>query len=532
MEILSTDILVIGSGLAGMMSALEAEKSGLDILITGKLTIGSGTNTTLSNGGFSVSNSHFSQEDHLKETLIAGKGLNHPGMVNTMIERGSDAMEKLKGYGVALIEGRMGYFVERSEGSAVLPGVLLANPLKERLKNSSVRLLPGLVIFDLIVEEGEVRGAFGFFSDGRPCLIQSKAIVLAVGGAGAIYRRNDNQRSSLGDGYGLALRAGLSLLDIEFVQCYPFVMAEPRLHTFILYPPYPKETRLLDEKGEDLLERLNLEKDLNRAIITRRDSLTFTLFETSRNGDIYFDLRGVPEETWNHYPLNFLKRSKFPFRDRPFLVAPAVHFCMGGVEIDEKGRTALPGLFAAGEVVWGVHGANRLGGNALTECAVFGILAGQSASKYAAGKTPNLIPEPSRRRWERKAEGYLRKKRGGFSSPLLILKDLKALAWKYAGPIREEGALKEGLEGLASIQERIDKVYADTLKDLFRKRELESAALVLKAILQGSLARQESRGSFIRKDFPGQNDREWLRHTCCRLEKGELQMTHRPVYPV
>jgi succinate dehydrogenase/fumarate reductase flavoprotein subunit len=529
MEKLSTDILVIGSGLAGMVSALEAEKAGLHVLITGKFTIGLGTNTTLSNGAFTVANSIFPQEDHLRETLNTGKGLNHLGMVKTLIERGPDAMEKLEGYGVSLIENQMGYFVERRKGSASLPGVLLTNPLKERLKNSSIRLLPGLIIFDLVVEEGEVRGAFGFFNDGRPCLIQSKAVILAAGGAGAIYQRNDNQRSVLGDGYGLALRAGLPLLDLEFVQYYPFVMAEPRLHTFILYPPYPKETRLLDEKGEDLLERLNLGGDLNRAIITRRDSLSFTLFEASRNGDIYFDLRQVPEEKWSHYPLNFLRRSKFPFRDRPFLFSPAVHFCMGGVEIDEEGRTALPGLFAAGEVVWGVHGANRLGGNALTECAAFGILAGQSASEYARGREYDLFSDATKRRWERKAESYLKKRRGGFDPPANILKDLKALSWKYAGPIREESSLKEGIERLASTEKRIERVYPATLKDLFRKRSLENAAHLLKAIMRGSLVRQESRGSFFRQDFPDQNDREWLKNTCYHLEKGEIQVTHRPL---
>lgn len=528
MEIISTDILVIGSGLAGMVSALEAEKAGLQVLITGKFTIGAGTNTNLSNGAFTLANSLFSKEDHHRETLIAGRGLNRPGMVKTLIEKGPDAMEKLKGYGVSLTENQMGYFVERVKGSASLPGVLLTNPLKERLKNSSIRLLPGLTIFDLIIEDGNALGAFGFLKDGRPCLIQSKAILLAAGGAGAIYQRNDNQRGILGDGYGLALRAGLSLLDLEFVQFYPFVMAEPRLHTFILYPPYPKETRLLDEKGENLLEKLKLGNDLNRAIITRRDSLSLTLFEASRNGDIYFDLRQVPEEKWDHYPLNFLRRSKFPFRDRPFLVSPAVHFCMGGVETDMNGRTAFPGLYAAGEVVWGVHGANRLGGNALTECAVFGILAGQSASEYAREREPDLISEPFKRRWERKAGGYLKKSRGSFDPPTQILKEMKTLSWQYAGPAREESSLKEGLERLASIEKRIDKVYPATLKDLFRKRELENVALLLKAILNGSLARKESRGSFFRRDFPDQNDREWLKNTCYRLEKGEIQVTHRP----
>jgi succinate dehydrogenase/fumarate reductase flavoprotein subunit len=529
MEILSTDILVIGSGLAGMISALEAEKAGLQVMITGKFTIGAGTNTYMSNAAFTVANPLFSKEDHLRETVSAGKGINHPGMVNTLIERGPDAMETLKGYGVSLTENQMGYFMERVKGSASLPGVLLTNPIRERLKNSSIRPLPGLIIFDLIIEDGKALGAFGFFKDGRSCMVQSKAVLLAAGGAGAIYRRNDNQRGILGDGYGLALRAGLSLLDLEFVQFYPFVMAEPRLHTFILFPPYPKETRLLDEKGENLLEKLKLGNDLNRAIITQRDSLSLTLFKVSQTGDIYFDLRQVPEEKWNYYPLNFLKRSKFPFRDRPFLVLPGVHFCMGGVEIDENGRTALPGLFAAGEVVWGVHGANRLGGNALTECAVFGILAGQSASEFSRGKEPVPFSEALQRKWQRKAEAYLRKRRGTFNAPTQILQELKTLSWRYAGLVREESSLKEGLERLASIEKKIEQVYPATLKDLFRKRELENVALVLKAILIGSLSRMESRGSFFRQDFPMQNDREWLKNTCYCLEKGEIQITHRPV---
>ena len=529
MEELSTDILVIGSGLSGMVSAMEAEKAGLQVLITGKFTIGGGTNTNLSNGAFTVANPLFLKEDHLRETLTAGRGLNHLGMVETLIERGPEAMETLRGYGVPLIENQMGYFVGRHQGSATLPGVLLMNPLKAKLKETSVRSIPGVVIFDLMIYEGEAIGAFGFFKDGRPCMIRSKSIILTAGGAGAIYRRNDNQRSILGDGFGLALRAGLPLINLEFVQFYPFVMAEPRLHSFIIYPPYPREARLLDEKGEDLLEKLNLGTDLNRAIITQRDSLTLTLFEVSRNGDIYFDLRQVPEEKWDHYPLNFLKRSKFPFRDRPFLVSPGVHFCMGGVEIDETGKTTLSGLFAAGEVTWGVHGANRLGGNALTECAVFGMLAGQSASEFARDRTHLHLSEAFKKKWEKKAEGYLKKSRGAFDPPTQILKELKTLSWKYAGLVREESSLREGLEQLKRLEKRIERIYPATLKDLFRKRELENAAIVLKAILEGSLLRKESRGSFYRRDFPDQNDQEWSKNTCYRLERGELRITHQPI---
>jgi succinate dehydrogenase/fumarate reductase flavoprotein subunit len=534
MEELTTDILVIGSGLAGLLCALEAERSGLHALVVGKFSIGMGTNTSLANGAFTASNSLFSKEDHLRATLESGKGLNQTRLVKTLIEGGPKAITRLRGYGAPILEKEMEYITDRPGNSSQLPGVLLIKPLIERLRNSSIRLLPGLVIFELVVEEGEVRGALGFLKNGKPCLIQSRAVLLTTGGAGAIYCRNDNQRSILGDGYALALRAGLPLFDLEFVQFYPFVLGEPRLSTLLLYPPYPKEVRLFDEKGEDLLERFHLQGDLNKAILAQRDSLSIALYHATQKGDVFFDLTQVRQEKWEHYPLNFLKKSRFPFRERPFLVSPAVHFFMGGVGIDENAATSLPGLFAAGEVAWGVHGANRLGGNALTECAVFGVIGGQSAAEYVQQKDKEqrpsvLFSDNFMKKWDRKVRAYLRNRRGTFDPPKDLLKDLKDLAWRYASPIRMEESLKEGLDRLASIEKRIEKVYPATMKDLFKKRDLENVALLLKAILKGSLIREESRGAFFREDFPDQDDANWLKNTCYRLEKGELQISHRPV---
>ncbi|MGA2515811.1 MAG: FAD-binding protein [Thermodesulfobacteriota bacterium] len=531
MEELSTDILVIGSGLAGLLSALKAERAGLRVLLVGKFAIGMGTNTSLANGVFTAANSRFSEEAHLRATLESGRGLNQVNLVKVFIEKAPDAIKELRDYGVPLLGRDTGFTVDRPKGSSQLPGVLLIRPLIERLRDSSIKLLPGLVIFDLVIEEGEVRGAFGFFRDGKPCLIQSRAVILSAGGAGAIYRRNDNQRSILGDGYALALRAGLSLFDLEFVQFSPFVLGEPRLSSFLLYPPYPKDFRLFNEKGEDLLEKLNPRGDSSRAILTQWDRLSVVLYDACQDGDVFFDLTQVPEGAWEDYPLNFLKKSKFPFRDRPFLVSPAAHFFMGGVELDEKAATSLPGLFAAGEVAWGIHGANRLGGNALAECAVFGAIGGQSAAEYARQKERTQGPfrpfsENVIKKWDRKVRSYLRKRRGTFDQPRDILKELKNLAWRCTGPVREEGSLKEGLDRLASIRRRIEEVYPATLGDLFKRRDLENGALLLKAILEGSLLRRESRGTFFRKDFPDQDDQNWLKNTCYHIEKGELRITH------
>jgi len=131
------------------------------------------------------------------------------------------------------------------------------------------------------------------------------------------------------------------------------------------------------------------------------------------------------------------------------------------------------------------------------------------------------------KRWERKAGAYVKKRRGTFEPPEGLLRDLKDIAWKYGGPIRGEESLREGLNRLASMEKRIETVYPATLKDLFRKRDLENVTLLLKAILKGSLLRRESRGSFCRKDFPNQDDANWLKNTCYRLERGEIEVTHK-----
>lgn len=528
MEVLTTDVLVIGSGLAGTVAALESERSGLQTFLLGKFAIGMGTNSSIANGGFTAANSRFSMENHLHTTLETGRGLNRVSLVKNMVGEGPEAMKWLRSHGIDLVESDLGYWVGRPEGSPQLPGVLLMRSLVERLKKGTTRLLPGFVVFDLVVEEGEVRGAFGFSRDGKPYLIRSKTVVLAAGGAGAIYQRNDNQRSTLGDGYSLVLRAGLPLYDLEFVQFYPIVLAEPRLSTFLLYPPYPKESRLINETREDLMERLDIPEDLNVAVMNRRDRFSIALYEASQKGDVYLDLTQVPEKIWEQYPLNFLRRSKFPFRERPFLVAPAVHFFMGGIEIDDQGKTALPGLFAAGEVAWGIHGSNRLGGNALTECAVFGVLAGRSAAESATtkGAGANLPSEAAIKRWDRKAGEYLKKRRGVFDPPRNLLRELRGVAWRYAGPVREEDSLNEGLTRLAALETKIERIYPATLKELFQKRDLENTALLLKALLKGSLIRQESRGSFYRKDFPNQNDPNWLKNSRYRLVQRELEVTH------
>ncbi len=526
MEEIKTDVLVIGSGLAGIIAGLEASNAGSDVVITGKFAIGMGTNSSLAGGFFAAETSSFSKEAHLNETLTYGKGLNKKKLVKVMTEKGRIGIEKLLEYGVPLVEGKRGYEVKGEEGSSQLPGVIMMKALVDRIRKSPIKLFPGLNIFELIVEDNEIRGAFGFLRDGRNVIVYSKAIILATGGGGGIFFRNDNQKSILGDGYAIALKAGLPIFDLEFVQFYPFVLAEPRLSSIILVPPFPKEMRFFDAQGRDPFEDSEIKGDYHKGIIFYRDYLSIRLYEASKRCDVYCDLRDVPDWKWMRFPLNFLIKSKFPFRKRPFLISPAAHFFMGGVEIDESCRTEISGLYACGEIVWGIHGANRLGGNALTECLVFGEISGKQAAQYAKPKEFKLSPL-MKKKSEKRIKEYLKKKKGAFERPKDILREIKDLAWKYAGPVREETGLKEGLDRLRYIEEKVERIYPEELKDLFLKKDLENISIILKAILKGSLIRKESRGSFFRKDFPKQDDENWLKNTSYKLENGEIIISHK-----
>ncbi len=170
--------------------------------------------------------------------------------------------------------------------------------------------------------------------------IDAPAVVLAAGGAGAIYRRHDNQKKILGQGYALAAQAGLDLWDMEFVQFFPLVLADPRLPALIVYPPFAREAKLVDSSGESILEKHGL-GDVNEAIVKKRDSFSALLFEEAQAGGVFLDLREVPASAWDVHPLAIFKRLRFNFRGKPVAVAPAVHFTMGGLRTGETCETDI-----------------------------------------------------------------------------------------------------------------------------------------------------------------------------------------------
>ena len=520
---LAVDVVIVGGGLAGMSAALAARSQRARVAILDRTGLGLGNNTAMSNGVFSGPTASYDAQQYVDDTLRIGHSLGRPWMARQVAADLPGAIDRLRSIGLEITEKKNNYSVVSGSGDK-FPGVRLARVLAENLRTDQGLLRLGGIWIDRILLSGErAVGIHGFKKDGQEVVIKAGAVVLATGGAGAIYLRNDNQKSALGQGYALAAEAGLPIWDIEFVQYYPAVIAQAHLPNLMLYPPHPEGTRIISSDGRNLAEVYGID-DINDALRNRRDWLTAVLFDEWKRGPIYMDYRAVADHHWDRLPLALLKRRRFDFRSQPVAISPAAHFMMGGVRIEDTGATDLPGLFACGEVVWGLHGACRKGGNALSECLVFGQIAGLHAAGVLGADTRSVNPRDEISPHETSSTSMdgatLREFR----------QNLQTIAWKYAGVVRTADGLHKGLESLESLSSRIRRLPAHPPDRGRIRSDLLSMETMIRAILVASLARQESRGCFIRSDFPEENNRQWLKNSCVQWASGSDNPTvsHHP----
>jgi succinate dehydrogenase/fumarate reductase flavoprotein subunit len=528
METRETDVLVIGSGLAGVRAAIEAARSGSRVMVVSKLSTGLGCNSAIIGGGFAMETAFFTIEQHIALTLASGKDLNDRELVGVLAANGSKEGEFLKAIGVRLVSQPNGYLMEDPEGlpgeSRLSKGRVLMNRMMEEALKYPIAFVPHFFVYKILTGDHQVSGIIGFDKEHKACLISCKALILAAGGAGAIYGKHDNSSAISGDGYALALHAGLSLQDMEFVQFYPVAFAESGAPWGILYPPLPKEARMFDGEGVDFLKKHGIGTDLRTFLITDRDKAGLLIYRESQQGKVLMDYTAVPDELWHRYPLRQLLGRRFNFREKPFQVTPVAHFFMGGVKTGPGGETEISGLFAAGEVTCGVHGANRLGGNALTECLVFGAASGRTAAGYAVA-ADRLKPSLE-------AEGWIQSLRAGAANARThgeisrMKETIKDIAWKYAGLVRDEGGIKKGLSLLGDVEVELKTTRFDAGADLILRKQVENMALVARAVLLSSLGREESIGAFQREDYPQTGPSEGRKRVSVSLgERGMLTET-------
>ena len=573
---LSTDVLVIGAGGAGMYAAIAAARAGARVILADKNMIGRGGATIMAQMTVAAALSEEEPdtwEDHLADTLAAGRGLCNEALAEVLCRAAPDRIREMEGWGVgwARADGPAGHPGHIRQVMApghgrrrccyvdfLNTGPAVAGTLRKRVgRTAGIRALSNVAITDLVVKEGSVRGALALsLADGAEIGIAAGATVIATGGLTRLYARTSASNNMAGEGHALALRAGAALVDMEFVQFFPIGHLAPRLVGMdpIMWDPfrYKLGGRLLNGAMEEFIDRYGGEDD--GKYTATRDLATYAICREVEAG------RGSPSGgawlSFTHLPEAELRAAFGPVIDRllrngidlargPVEVAPIAHYHMGGLKVDARMRSTVAGLYAAGEAVGGAAGANRLSGNAISEALVYGETAGREAARYAgnhAGGRGARAAEILRNAVgsglrttsaSRPAAGGSNETVG--TSAVALMGELRRLMWVQVGPFRDRTRLSAALDRIRAMR-AVDLPRVPVPRDaafaieLTEWHELRSALLVAEAVAVAALAREESRGAHQRDDFPETSER--FRSNQQILERGgTLTSTFIPATP-
>ncbi len=490
----TAEVLVVGGGGAGLVAALEARRTGAEVLLLDKSSLGKSSCTSLSFGAFRVANTAASREEHFTQTVAAGKFLNDQKLLRILVDQAFDRVRSLEDYGVPLLYEEPYYYVS---GEAPFYGLKMTAPLQRAAHSWGILSLHQTVALDLLKVDNAVCGVMAYdFSQDTFLIISARATILASGGAGALYPLHDNSPRTTGDGFALAARAGALLRDMEFVQFYPLGLVEAGSFRCIVPPFLSDSAPIRNAAGEDILAKYRIEE--RPAAVKARDALCQAMFREISAGRgfgpyLEIDLRRVPQEKWDqnrqlsHYQK--ILQEKYRGLERPLKIAPVCHHFMGGVVIDELGRTNLPGLFAVGEVTGGLHGANRMGGNALSECVVFGALVGCEASQYARRTRAHSFEKGITQKGEEQIVLWREMARRSFRSPQEFKKRLAEIMFAKAGIIRKGEQLEEARSEVESLaKEAQTSMGCQNPKDILRAIEVINLIVTSRLVLHGALA--------------------------------------------
>ena len=540
---ISTDVLIIGSGGAGSRAAIEVDDAGLKAIIVSKgLSFRSGC-TGMAEGGYNAVFKTVDKEDsieaHIKDTLKGGSYLNDEKLVEILVRESPKRLIDLENYGALFDRQESGEIDQRPFGGQTYrrtcyqgdrTGAELLNALKEEIIKRDIECIEEVMITSLITDGDQVIGATGLdLKDSSLIYFKAKSVILASGGAGQLYPVTSNTFQKNGDGFAMAYRAGADLVDMEQIQFHPTGMVAPESKKGVLVTEAVRAEggKLINTDGERFMSKYAPEK----MELATRDVVARSIYQEiiegrgTENGGVYLDISHLDDdyidEKLETMVLQF-ENVGVDIKHGPIEVAPTAHHFMGGLKINTDGSTSLKNLFGAGEVCGGVHGANRLGGNALADTQVFGKIAGVSASE--ACKTTDLKTNDDEVKKEASRIENLIKK--GTIKPKEFKNNIKQLMWQKVAIVRDEKTLNEGLKELLEMKEELANLDVSDKKqynsDLVTALEVINMVEICILTVKSAILRRESRGAHFRSDFPKTKD-EWKRSIVVNKEKIEFE---------
>jgi succinate dehydrogenase / fumarate reductase flavoprotein subunit len=586
------DVVVIGAGGAGLRAVIEAREHGLSVAVVCKSLFGK-AHTVMAEGGCAASMGNANEKDswqtHFKDTMRGGKFLNNWRMAELHAQEAPDRVWELESWGALFDRLPDGRISQRNFGGHTYPrlahvgdrtGLELIRTMQQRVValqqedyaqtgdyEARIKVFAECTITDLLKDGDRIAGAFGYWREsGRNVLFEAPAVVLATGGIGKSYKVTSNSWEYTGDGHALALRAGATLINMEFLQFHPTGMVWPPSVKGILVtegvrgdggilknsegnrfmfgyiPPvfkgqYAETEEEADQwlrdndsarRTPDLLPRDEVARAINEEVKAGRGT---------QHGGVYLDIasRLPADEIMKRLPSmhhQFKELADVDITKEPMEVGPTCHYVMGGIEVDpDTGAAVVPGLFAAGECSGGMHGSNRLGGNSLSDLLVFGRRAGLGAATYVEQLTERPVVSDADLAAAAKVAvaPFDEPVDGPGENPYTLHTDLQQTMNDLVGIIRKEHELKQAIGKLAELRERFDKVIVEGHRQFnpgwHLALELRNMLLVSECVAVAALQRTESRGGHTRDDHP-QLDAGWRNKLLvCRVDPDAVGQT-------
>jgi succinate dehydrogenase / fumarate reductase, flavoprotein subunit len=560
------DVLVIGGGSAGLRAAIAAHDAGANVLIISRSKRGD-PHTTLARGGINAALGTMDPEDnwmiHASDTLREGESIADYEKVEVLCRNAADAIMELVNWGARFHREKDGRLTQRFFGAHTYrrtvfcgdwTGQEIIRVLMEQVNQQKIKMIDNVYIMKLLKldnDDGssEVNGAFGVDTENKEFVrFECKSLILAAGGYTRVYPVSSSRLfENYGEGIALAYEAGVDLVDMEMVQFHPTGMVWPEKAVGLLATEAIRGEGgiLLNSKGERFMKNYDPERMelAPRDVVARANYNEIISGRGTEHGGVWLDVTHLRKEViQDRLPTmyqQFLELDGIDISEEKMEVAPTAHYSMGGVVADIKCTTKIKGLFAVGEVISQIHGANRLGGNSLLDTMVFGKIAGEEAAarltKQEAGADAKKTEAPSTRQSnvdnnQKKEEGFDDDYYGGIfvvKEPIKFRNEIQELMKQNAGIIREETRLQNGLKRILELKNEfyskdniieVSKIDDNNSENIVITLQVKSSLIACEAIIRSALMRQESRGAHYRSDFPKLDDERWKVNIYCRKE--------------